>query len=168
MSHKSRWIAGAAAVAIAGLVYAFPVSAADTWTAMMGRGHTMMSGMMTGEMATMHNLMSPLMSEMPAMHAETMGEVARLFNMSADELAQAMSEGKTLAQLAEEKQVAVSDVQAVMTRGMGSFLDRLVSQEKITQAQATQMLGLMERNLSGCLSGQGPMGGMMQTMLKSN
>lgn len=154
MTKTVKWIvSGLAAVVVAGAVYAVPVLAEE-------RSPRMMSGrMMAGPMGMMemHSLMAPLMNEMPAMHNEMMPEIAKLFGMTAEELTQAVSEGKSMAQLAEEKGVAMGEVRAAMTRGMKTFLDRLVDEQKISKEQVGKLLGFMEKNMDNCPSGQGGM-----------
>lgn len=160
MRANAKWIlGGVAALAIAGAIYAGPVLAANGY-GMMGAtgsgngGHGMMSGsMMGGDMMAMHNVMMPLMSQMPAMHSEMMGEVGKLLGLTEEELTQAMANGKTLLDIAAEKNVAPGEIRSTMTRGMKAFLDRLTAEGAITEAQVGQMLGFMEKNLESCLSG---------------
>lgn len=156
MNTKTRWILGGmAALAVAGLVYARPVLAAPGWGGMMHNGMTH-NGMIGSGMMGRHAMMS---GNMPAMHAQSMGEVSALLGMTADELTQAMSQGKTIAQLAAEKNVAVGEIRALMTRQMKSHLDQQVADNQLPQAQAAEMLSMMERNSAACMSGGGMMGG---------
>lgn len=160
MTTTVKWVlSGLAAVLIAGAAYAVPALAEDRPSPMMsgGMGAMMKGGMgsmMNGDMMEMHNVMMPLMNEMPAMHNEMAPAMAKLLGMTPDELTKAMSEGKSMAQLAKEQGVAIGQVRAEMTKGMKSFLDRLTSEGKITAEQSGKMLGFMEKNMDSCLSGE--------------
>jgi len=174
MNKISKWaLGGVAAVAVAGLIYAAPVLAAGGY-GMMGSAGTagMMSGagaaammngqgsaMMQGNMAEMHNLMAPLMNEMPKIHTQVMGDVAGRLGLTADDLFKAMADGKSLAQIAADKNVAVGEVRAAMTTSMKTALDQLVEAKQLTADQSGKILGYMEQNLEACLNGAG--GGMM-------
>lgn len=162
MTKTMRWVlGGAAAITISGAAFVAPVLAS---------GGRMMAGvgMMHGagsDMAAMHGAMHPLMGQMPAMHQQVMGDVGQLFGMTADELTQALAGGKTLAVLAEEKNVPIGDVRATMTKSMKNVLDQLVEAKTITAEQAGQMLGFMEQNMDACLTGS--MSDIMQQMMGS-
>jgi hypothetical protein len=164
MRKMTAWIlGGVAALTVTGLAFAMPALAEDKApnTDPTAPGYNMMQ---SGDMATMHNVMMPLMGQMPAMHQQVMGDVAKQLGMTLDELNQAMKDGKSLATLANEKGVAIGEIRATMTNGMKSFLDKLVADKTITQEQAGQMLGFMEKNMESCLTGQmggGMMGGGM-------
>lgn len=155
MNKTTKWILGTvAALAVSGLAFTMPAMAEEQGP------KNMMHGMMQshGDMAAMHNVMMPLMSQMPAMHEQMMGDIAQLLGMTADELEQAVKE-QSLAEIADDQGVAIGEVRAAMTNGMKTFLDKLVTDETITQGQAGQMLGFMEKKLESCLNGQ--MGSMM-------
>lgn len=117
-------IGGVGALAISGLIYVLPAAAGGTWSGRMGDGGMLGGRMMGGDMAAMHDLAAPVMSQMPAMHSEVMPGVSKLLGMSTDELDKAMGEGKSLAQIAREKNVTLEDLQAVKVKGMNAFLDR--------------------------------------------
>lgn len=154
MKATSKWIiGGVASLAIAGAVFAGPALAAEGTSMMGGMMTGTMSSMMGGDMMEMHNVMTPLMSQMPAMHAEMMAEVGKLLGMTGEELAQAMKGGKSMLDIAAEKNVAPGEIRATMTRGMKAFLDRAVTDGTITQAQAGKILGYMEKQMDACLIG---------------
>lgn len=158
MKRITVWVlGGAAALVVTGLAFAMPALAEDKAPpSPAAPGFSMMQS--HGGMAAMHSVMMPLMSQMPAMHEQVMGDVARQLGMTLDELNQAMTE-KSLATIADEKGVAIGEVRANMTSGMKTFLDKLVAEKTITEDQAGQILGLMEKNLESCLTGE--MGSMM-------
>lgn len=173
MKATSKWIfGGAAALVFTGLIYAGPALAAGEYGMMGGQGsnghgHSMVSG----EMTAMHNVMIPLMSQMPAMHTEVMGVVGKLLGLTEAELVQAMGSGKSLLDIAAEKNVAPGELRTTMTRGMKAILDRLLTEGTVTEAQAGQILGYMEKNLESCLTGNmsgmtGMMGNSMMTGMK--
>lgn len=163
MKATSKWIlGGVASLAIAGAVFAGPALAADGSSMMGSMMNGAMSSMMGSDMMEMHNTMAPLMAQMPAMQTEMMGEVGKLFGMTGDELTQATKDGKSLLDLAAEKNVAPGEIRATMTRGMQAFLDRAVTDGSITQAQAGKILGYMEKRMDACLSSD--MSNMMSMM----
>lgn len=124
-----------------------------------GNMAAMHGSMMSGDMAAMHSQMAPLMAQMGAVHDTVMGEVAALLGLNRAELEQALGSGKSLSALAAEKQVAIGDLQAVMTKGMKSFLDAQVQAGTITQEQAAQMLAMHAQNAGTCAAGGSMMGG---------
>lgn len=181
MTSKNKWImGGVAALLVSGALFAVPALAQGrdvSFQGMMGSMHGAIGGNMAemhaqmgGNMAEMHNAMAPLMDQMGPMHEQVMGEVAALFDMSLDELNAAMADGKSLAQLAEEKNVAPGQIQSLMTRGMKGFLDKAVEDGTITREQANQMFQHHAQNSAGCLSGEHDdmMGNMHSMMFGSN
>ncbi len=180
MQKRTKWILGAAAaLVISGSVFAVPALAQNLgyghMSAFMGSANMqkmhqqmMNSGsmaqmhqqMMGSEMMAMHEAMAPLMSQMPAMHDQVMGEVAGHFDMTLDELNAALAEGKTLEQLADEKKVAAEEIISIMTQNMKSFLDSAVEAGTITREQADQMTEMHQQHSTDCLNGGG-MHGMM-------
>ncbi len=164
MTKRTKWIlGGVAALAVSGLIYAMPALAAGNGYGYGGPafGYGMMQAR-GGDMATMHNAMYPLMSQMPAIRDQVMGEVAALLDMTADDLYADLGEGKSLADIAAEKGVAIGQIRALMTQNMKAFLDQWVDEGSVTRAQAGRWLGFMEQNLDACLAGQ--MGGMVGMM----
>lgn len=148
MTNRTKWIlSGVAALLVAGLIYTTPVVAA-------GRSAVFSAmGMMNGDMAEMHSIMAPLMAKMPAMHDRMMSEMGTLFGMTGAELTQAVSGGKSLQTIAAEKNVPIGEVRATKIRGMQAFLDSLVADGSLTQAQAGRLMAHMAQNLDSCLSG---------------
>ncbi|MFZ5827530.1 MAG: hypothetical protein ACOY94_24775 [Bacillota bacterium] len=164
MTNRTRWIVGGvAALVISGALFAVPALAQERGYGMFGSMQSMMSSMhgamssmhgaMSGDMAAMHGAMAPLMDQMGPMHEQMMGEVAALFDMTAEELNAAMAEGKSLAQLAEEKNVAPGEIQSLMTRGMKAFVDQAVEAGTITREQANQMFQHHQQHSASCVSG---------------
>jgi len=103
--------------------------------------------------------MAQLMSVMPQIHTQVVGDVAGRLGMTAAELSKAMADGKSLAQIAADQNVAIGEVRAAMTSSMKTALDQLVEAKQLTQEQVGPILGYMEQNLAFCLNGTG--GGMM-------
>lgn len=155
MKATAKWIlGGAAALALTGLIYTGPALAAGEYGMMGGRGSIGHGySMMGGDMTAMHNVMVPLMSQMPAMHTEVMGEVGKLLGMTEEELVQAMGNGQSLVDIALTKNVTTGELRATMTQSMKAVLDRLLTEGTVTEAQAGQILGYMEKNLESCLTG---------------
>ena len=159
MNTTAKWmLGGVAALTVAGLIYAAPVLAAGGYGAMSGQASGMMQGIQ-GNTAEMHSVMAPLMSVMPKIHTQVMGDVAGRLGLTTDDLFNAMADGQSLAQIAADKNVAIGDVRAIMTGSMKAALDQLVEAKQLTAEQAGRMLGYMEQNLTSCLNGTG--GGMM-------
>lgn len=158
MTRMTMWIlGGVAALAATGLAFAMPALAEEKAPNIPTvPGFNVMQSY--GDMAAMHNVMMPLMNQMPVMHDQVMGEVARHLGITLDELNQAMQE-KSLTTIAGEKGVAIGEIRATMTSGMKTFLDKLVVDKAITREQAGQILGFMEKNLEWCLTGE--MGSML-------
>lgn len=126
-----------------------------------------MHGQMSGDMAAMHELMAPLMAEMPALHAEMHGQVGALLGLTAAELDAAMAQGKSLAQIAGEQNVAIAEIQAAMTAAAGATLDRFVSEGKLTAEQKELLLGFMAGHMDVCLNDEGGLMQGMHSMMQS-
>lgn len=159
MTRTTKWsLALTAALASAGLIFTVPALAQENGFSPRA--------MMNGGMAAMHNSMMPLMSEMPTMHTEMLGDVAAFLGMSVDELNGALAEGRSLTELAVEKGRSFEEAQALMTDSMKAFVQRAVEAGSITQAQADQMLQYHEQYSGSCHAVQsgGMMGGMMGGM----
>jgi len=90
-----------------------------------------------------------------ANHWESMiAEQASILGLSADEMKSKWAEGKTLKEIAAEKGISEADLQAKMKAAreaeMKEQLQNLVSQGKLTQAQADARLKFMQsRELNG-------------------
>ncbi|MFH0890805.1 MAG: hypothetical protein V1856_02110 [Candidatus Liptonbacteria bacterium] len=89
---------------------------------------------------------------------------AELLGMSADEVKNAWSQGKTLLDIAKEKGVTEEQLQVKMKevrlKQIREGLQSLVSKGIITQTQADQRLKFMENNVgNGRKVGRGMMGG---------
>lgn len=171
MNNSTRILmSGAAALAIAAAVYAVPALAAGNAAKAPGvparsvPGYTnMMTGLSQQDFNTMTQLMSPLMTAMPAVHTQMIGDVATALHMSAQDLNDALAAGKSLSDIAAAQKVGIGEVRAAMTQSMNAVLDQLVANNTITRAQAGQMQGFMEQHLGYALitpmTGMGMMGG---------
>jgi hypothetical protein len=142
MTKTMKWIlTGVASLAAASLLFAVPALARAT-----GTDHRSM-------VATMHGgAMAPLMGQMPAMHDQVMGEIAKRLGLTPAELNQAIADGKSITDLANERNVSPDEVLQIMTEGMRSLLDQAVEAGTITQEQADQMLQFHAQHSAGCLS----------------
>lgn len=96
---------------------------------------------------------------------EHMTEQAGILGISVEEMKNYWSQGKNLQEIAKEKGISETDLQAKMKAAreaqMKQFLQNLVSQGKITQAQADARLKFMSENqakhplMKGGMRGQG-------------
>ncbi|MGJ7919043.1 DUF2680 domain-containing protein [Neobacillus sp. LXY-4] len=94
--------------------------------------------------------------------AGTMPEViADVLGMTVDELQTARNEGKSVADLAEEKGINVDDLVAKMVETRKADLEQLVKDGKITQEQMDTMLSNMETKMKTAVERDsvGPMHG---------
>ncbi|PTQ55201.1 MAG: hypothetical protein BSOLF_2922 [Candidatus Carbobacillus altaicus] len=73
--------------------------------------------------------------------------LADLFGMSIDELKNALTSGKSLTQLAEEKQVSLDRVQQLLLEQMKERLSSLVQSGRLTEEQMNARLSQFEANL---------------------
>jgi hypothetical protein len=89
--------------------------------------------------------------------------VAQGLGISSDELYALRSEGKSIAQIAEEKGVALDDVTASMLATHKAGLDERVQAGTLTQEQADAMLGFMQTRIDAVVeaTGAGPRHGMV-------
>ncbi|WP_374712928.1 hypothetical protein [Symbiobacterium terraclitae] len=161
MNAKTKWIlSGLAALLVSGVLYALPAMAEERGVApwgnsgpgMMGRMHSLMARHMSGTLMAMHNAMAPLMSQMGAMHDQMMGELSTLLGMTREELDGALAQGKSLDQLAQEKQVAPEEIRSLMDRTMKAFLDKAVENGTLTEEQAEQIYRHHQQNSARCLT----------------
>jgi uncharacterized protein YidB (DUF937 family) len=79
--------------------------------------------------------------------------LAELFGISADELARARDEGKTLSDLAQEKGVSEERVLNTVLAGRREALNKAVAEGRVTQQQADAMLERMETRAKNALDG---------------
>ena len=133
----------------------------------MQKMHEQMS--QNGGMSAMHEWMH----QTGGVHDTVWNALAEKLGLTADELTAQVNGGQTLAQIAEEKGVAVKDLAAIMETGMKTGLEQAVKDGKLTQAQADLMLKNMDgqykwmiTNMSAGMMGtgggmMGPNGGMM-------
>ena len=163
---------GASALAIAAGVYAIPALAAGNANSPAARPSSMsgntspMSGLSQADFNTMAQLMSPLMTAMPALHTQMISDLASTLHMSPDALDQALNSGKSLSDIAAAQNIGVGEVRAAMTHSMQSVLDSQVAAKNITPEQAGRVQGLMETHLGTALTvpmtGSGMMGGLLR------
>lgn len=87
--------------------------------------------------------------------------VADALGMTVDELQSARAEGKTIAELAEEKGINVDELVAKLIEARKANLEQLKKDGEITQEQMDQMLSNMETNMKAMIEngGAGPMNG---------
>src|SRR5512133_520725 len=130
------------ALAVLGVTLAFAQKPTPTDTpwwnsmrSMMQGGTTGSGGMMGGNfrsMQQMHKQMSQnggmsamheWMHQSGGVHDTVWAALAEKLGLTADELTAQVNGGKTLAQIAEEKGVAVTDLAAIMETGMQTGLD---------------------------------------------
>lgn len=105
-----------------------------------------------------------------------MSEHASLLGISVDEMKNYWSQGKNLEEIAKEKGISDTDLQAKMKAArqeqMKQFLQTLVTQGKITQAQADARLKFMNENqgkhpqMKGGMRGMGKMGANAKVEIK--
>ncbi|HYF95399.1 MAG TPA: hypothetical protein VD969_24575 [Symbiobacteriaceae bacterium] len=117
-----------------------------------GMGNMMQSGMMGGDMSKMHDSMS-------GMHEQLLGAAAGALGMTADELSQALADGRGVADLAKGKGVDLAAVTGAMEDARKAAFDEMVAAGTLTQEQADQMLEHMGKAGLTVLNGAA----MMQT-----
>ena len=121
----------------------------------MQQMHDQMS--QNGGMGVMH----AWMHQSGGMHETVWAALAEQLGMTAEELTGQVNSGKTLAQIAEEKGVAIQDLAATMEKGMKAGLEQAVKDGALTQEQADLMLQNMEGQYEWMITnmGAGMMGG---------
>ena len=140
-------------------------------------GTTGHGGMMGGNgqsMQDMHNQMAESggmgamhewMHQPGGVHDSVWKALAEKLGLTTDELTAQVNDGKTLAQIAEAKGVAVKDLAAIMETGMKTGLEQAVKDGKLTQEQADLMLknmnGQYEWMITNMGAGMMSPGGMM-------
>ncbi|WP_428909594.1 DUF2680 domain-containing protein [Niallia sp. Krafla_26] len=81
--------------------------------------------------------------------------IAEAFNISVEELQTARSEGKSVADLAKEKNVSLDELKTKVLEARKSELQQLVSDGSITQEQMDDMLVNMESRIASALENNG-------------
>jgi uncharacterized protein YidB (DUF937 family) len=131
------------------------------------------SGMMGGNWESMqkiHSLMTQnggigvmhqWMHQSGGVHETTWKALADQLGLTNDEITAQISDGKTLAQLAEEKGVSTKDLAATMENSMKSGLAKAVENGVLTQEQADVMLQQMDGRYEWMITNMGA--GMMGT-----
>jgi hypothetical protein len=89
--------------------------------------------------------------------------VAEALGVTTDELYALRAEGKSIAQIADDKGVALEAVTATMLQTHKAALDARVAAGTVTQEQADAMLGFMQTRIDAMVqaTGVGPHHGMM-------
>jgi hypothetical protein len=105
------------------------------------RGNRAGMGMMGGMMGGMMNSMDEVISEE--------------LGMNVDEFQSARLEGKTVAEIAEEKGVTVKELVKVLIDSRKSELSRFVKEGKLTQEQLDNMLKNMETRMEQAIANDG-------------
>lgn len=85
--------------------------------------------------------------------------VAKALNITEDELRTELQAGKSIADVAAEKDVAISTVVDAVIAEQETALKQAVTDGKLTQAQADQRLALLKTNLPTLFQLKGEMGG---------
>ena len=135
---------------------------------MGGRGGMMngQSGAGWGWMNSMHQWMTAS----GGMHTFVWNALAEAIGMTSDELTAEVNNGKTIAQIAEEKGVSSTDLAAALETAHQESLAQAVTDGTLTQEQADIMLAQMSGRYEwmleymgsgGMMSGQYGAGGMM-------
>lgn len=106
----------------------------------------------SGDMGAMHEVMSALKGEMPAIHNQVTAAVAAKLDLTAEELQQALQSGKTLATQAEEKGIAADAVKGAMVGAMQQALTDLVKAGKLDTNVAAKIRGLIPKHAETCLT----------------
>lgn len=122
-----------------------------------------------GDMGAMHQSMSGLMTEMPAIHNQVVAALAEKLGLTPEALQAELARGTTLAALAEARQVSPDALRATMIGSMQQALTDLVQAGKLDANIAARMRELIPQHAGICLttdmSGmQGAMGGMAGMM----
>lgn len=97
-----------------------------------------------------------------SMHSYMVAAVAKALGMTTDDLNAALTSGKTMWQVAQEKGKTADEFQKIMVDARKTALDQMVADGVITQAQADAMLARMQNMpMWGGANGPGgcPMGG---------
>ncbi|HVW33034.1 MAG TPA: hypothetical protein VHL53_10885 [Acidimicrobiia bacterium] len=92
-------------------------------------------------------------------HGADLDAAAKALGMSADELRTALDSGKSLADVAKDKGVAVSKIIDALVADMKSHLDADVAAGRLTRAQADEMLANCRSRLTDVVNGKAPAGG---------
>ena len=78
-------------------------------------------------------------------------DVAQRLGMTADELKQALKDGKTIAQLAQEKGISLDSLTKALSAQRTAKIQQALKDGKITQDQASKMLDNLKKNLTNRL-----------------
>jgi lipoate-protein ligase A len=85
--------------------------------------------------------------------------LAKVLNLSETELQTELQSGKTIKQIADEKNVDIADVKAVLTADFKAHLDEEVASGEHTQAEADAKLTEFTARLDDMVNGVRPVGG---------
>ena len=133
--------------------YIFPNSGEQMGRAGMGRGHGMGMGRGQG-MGNGAPMGAHFSMNMPELIADALG-------LTVDELQTATSEGKSVADLAEEKGIAIEELVAKLVEARKAELELLVNEGTLSQTQMETMLENMEAMMKNAIERGmvGPMNG---------
>lgn len=143
---KSKWtymlLGAMAALVLAGGAFALtPMAAAADPPAAPGPGYGYGRGMLA-----MHENMTPI-------HDKVHAAVAAKLGMTSTDLDAAIAGGKSVATLAAEKQISLTDLQQTATDAHNAALDELVAAGTIDAAFAEQMKSHQAQMQANCLAG---------------
>jgi hypothetical protein len=117
---------------------------------MMGSGY----GMMGGDNAWMQ-AMHAWGTGPNAMHTLVWNGLAEALDLTPDELSAELANGKTLAQVAEERGVSQAQLASALEQSVKTGLDQAVTDGVLTRQQADQMLSQMAGRFEWMLSHMG-------------
>jgi len=81
---------------------------------------------------------------------------AQVLGVSVDELKSELGQGKSLAQVAQEKGLSVEGFRSGLLEAVGQQLNQLVEQGRLTQQQADALKQAIENNIDAIINAQGP------------
>jgi hypothetical protein len=87
---------------------------------------------------------------------DVFGAAAKAIGVSVDDLRAALRDGKSIADIAKDKNVAVSDVVDAMVAAVKADLDQAVKDGHLTQAEADQHLSDLRDRLTQMVNGELP------------
>ena len=122
---------------------------------MMG-GTGMMDGYsQDGDDADWMNGMHQWMTTTGGMHTLVWDSLAEALGLTTDELNAELSSGKTLAQIAEEREVSQEELSVALETAVQAGLEKVVAEGALTQEQADAMLPHMSGNYTRMLDQMG-------------
>jgi len=83
---------------------------------------------------------------MAAYHDQVVASLAKSFDMTSADLTQELQSGKTLAQVAQEKNISQDKLNAAILQAETDALAQAVEDGKLTQAQSDQLLAVLKQH----------------------